>query len=204
MESKIGRDIIVVGGGNVAVDVAITAKRLGAANVVMACLEPEHQMPASEEELNRARDEGITILPSWGPKEILRDHGEIVGLVLKQCTAVFDEQGHFAPSQGRDSWFAAASVIVIISRRHHRARRRICVFYRNNLRTGSFSPLSVIVITRRASILPRSKGGALASAEPPGSAADLYTHLRWGYKYASLAGFLVYRQKIEVRRWMSS
>ena len=51
---------------------------------------------------------------------------------------------------------------------------------------------------------PRSKGGALASAEPPGSAADLYTHLRWGYKYASLAGFLVYRQKIEVRRWMSS
>ena len=92
-------------------------------------------------------------------------------------------QGHFAPSQGRDSWFAAASVIVIISRRHHRARRRICVFYRNNLRTGSFSPLSVIVITRRASILPRSKGGALASAEPPGSAADLYTHLRWGYKY---------------------
>jgi len=73
-------------------------------------------------------------------------------------------QGHFAPSQGRDSWFAAASVIVIISRRHHRARRRICVFYRNNLRTGSFSPLSVIVITRRASILPRSKGGALARA----------------------------------------
>ena len=55
-------------------------------------------MPASEEELNRAREEGITILPSWGPKEILRDHGEIVGLVLKQCTAVFDEQGHFAPS----------------------------------------------------------------------------------------------------------
>lgn len=63
--------------------------------------------------------------------------------------------------------------------------------------------MSVIVITRRASILPRSKGGALASAEPPGSAADLYTHLRWGSKYASLAGFLVYRQKIEVRRWMS-
>lgn len=98
MGSKIGKDIIVVGGGNVAVDVAITAKRLGAANVVMACLEPENQMPASEEELNRAREEGITILPSWGPKEILRDNGEIVGLVLKRCTAVFNELGHFAPS----------------------------------------------------------------------------------------------------------
>lgn len=100
-------------------------------------------------------------------------------------------QGHFAPSQGRDSGFAAASVIVIISRRYHRARRRTRVFYRNNLKTGSFSPLSVIVITRRASVLPRSKGGALASAEPPGSAADLYTHLRWGYKYASLARFFI-------------
>lgn len=50
-------------------------------------------------------------------------------------------QGHFAPSQGRDSGFAAASVIVIISRRYHRARRRTRVFYRNNLKTGSFSPV---------------------------------------------------------------
>lgn len=98
MESKIGKDIIVVGGGNVAVDVAITAKRLGAANVVMACLEAEGQMPASEEEINRAKEEGITILPSWGPKEILREDGNIVGLVLKRCTTVFDEQGHFSPA----------------------------------------------------------------------------------------------------------
>ena len=67
-------------------------------------------------------------------------------------------QGHFAPSQGRDSGFAAASVIVIISRRYHRARRRTRVFYRNNLKTGSFSPLSVIVITRRASVLPPVQG----------------------------------------------
>ncbi len=98
MESKIGKDIIVVGGGNVAVDVAITAKRLGAANVVMACLEAEGQMPASEEEISRAKEEGITILPSWGPKEILRDGSDIVGLTLKRCTSVFDEQGHFSPA----------------------------------------------------------------------------------------------------------
>lgn len=98
MESKIGKDIIVVGGGNVAVDVAITAKRLGAANVVMACLEAEGQMPASEEEIGRAKEEGITILPSWGPKEILRDGSNIVGLTLKRCTSVFDEHGHFSPA----------------------------------------------------------------------------------------------------------
>lgn len=98
MESKIGKDIIVVGGGNVAVDVAITAKRLGAASVIMACLEDEKHMPASEEEVARAREEGITIMNSWGPKEILRQDGWITGLVLKRCTQVFDENGHFAPA----------------------------------------------------------------------------------------------------------
>lgn len=98
MEGKIGKDIIVVGGGNVAVDVAITARRMGAANVTMACLEAEGQMPASEEEISRAKEEGITILPSWGPKEILREGSQIVGLTLKRCTSVFDEQGHFSPA----------------------------------------------------------------------------------------------------------
>lgn len=98
MESKIGKDIIVVGGGNVAVDVAITAKRLGAANVIMACLEDEKHMPASEEEVARAREEGITIMNSWGPKEILRQDGQITGLVLKRCTQVFNEAGHFDPA----------------------------------------------------------------------------------------------------------
>lgn len=102
MESKIGKDIIVVGGGNVAVDVAITSKRLGAAKVIMACLEDEDHMPASEEEISRAREEGVTILPSWGPKEILREDGKIVGLVLKRCNHVFDEKGHFAPDYSDD------------------------------------------------------------------------------------------------------
>ncbi len=87
--SKIGRDIIVVGGGNVAVDVAIMRNVWVLPMSSWRVWEPGIQMPASEEELNRAREEGITILPSWGPKEIHRDHGEIVGLVLKQCTAVF-------------------------------------------------------------------------------------------------------------------
>lgn len=119
MESKIGKDIIVVGGGNVAVDVAITAKRIGAANVVMACLEPEDQMPASAEELNRAREEGITILPSWGPKEILRDGKNIVGLVLKRCTSVFDEQGHFSPAydESQTSKLLGTSILMAVGQK---------------------------------------------------------------------------------------
>ena len=97
MESKIGKDIIVVGGGNVAVDVAITAKRMGAAHVVMACLEAENEMRASKEEIARAREEGIVIMPSWGPKEILREGSEITGLTLKRCLSTMNEEGHFDP-----------------------------------------------------------------------------------------------------------
>lgn len=97
METRLGKDIIVVGGGNVAVDVAITSKRLGAANVRMVCLEDENHMPASEEEIGRAREEGVEILNSWGPKEILKEGTHITGLVLKRCSRIYNEKGHFDP-----------------------------------------------------------------------------------------------------------
>lgn len=119
MEGKIGRDIIVVGGGNVAVDVAITAKRMGAASVTMACLEAEGEMPASEEEIGRAREEGITILPSWGPKEILRDGKDIVGLTLKRCTSVFDEKGRFSPvyDENETSTLHGSSILMAVGQK---------------------------------------------------------------------------------------
>lgn len=119
MEGKIGRDIIVVGGGNVAVDVAITAKRMGAASVTMACLEAEGEMPASEEEIGRAREEGITILPSWGPKEILRDGKDIVGLNLKRCTSVFDEKGRFSPvyDENETSTLHGSSILMAVGQK---------------------------------------------------------------------------------------
>lgn len=119
MEGKIGKDIIVVGGGNVAVDVAITAKRMGAANVVMACLEAESEMPASEEEISRAKEEGITILPSWGPKEILRDGGRIAGLTLKRCTSVFDDKGRFSPvyDENETSTLHGSSILMAVGQK---------------------------------------------------------------------------------------
>ncbi len=97
LKDKIDQDVIVVGGGNVAVDVAITAKRMGAAQVKMACLESLEQMPASKEELNRAVEEGVEILPSWGAAKVLKEENKIKGILLKRCVQVFDANGRFAP-----------------------------------------------------------------------------------------------------------
>jgi NADPH-dependent glutamate synthase beta subunit-like oxidoreductase len=89
--------IVVIGGGNVAVDVALTALRLGANKVTMACLESREEMPANPWEIEMALEEGIELLYSWGPKKILDDNGKISGLDLVRCTSVFDDEGNFCP-----------------------------------------------------------------------------------------------------------
>lgn len=91
-------DVVVIGGGNVAVDVARTANRFGEAAVSMYCLEAREIMPATDEEILEAEDEGIVINPGWGPKEILVTDGHVSGIVLKRCLSVFDESGRFAPT----------------------------------------------------------------------------------------------------------
>ena len=88
---------VVVGGGNVAIDVARTASRCGASEVSMFCLEGRDIMPASEEEITEAQEEGITVNCGWGPKEILTENGKVKGIVFKKCLFVFDENKRFAP-----------------------------------------------------------------------------------------------------------
>ena len=88
---------VVVGGGNVAIDVARTASRCGASEVYMFCLEGREIMPASEEEITEAQEEGITLNCGWGPKEILTENGKVKGIVFKKCLSVFDENKRFAP-----------------------------------------------------------------------------------------------------------
>ncbi len=95
---KLGKKILVIGGGNVAVDVAISARRQGARQVTMVCLEARDIMPAFQEEIAQALEEGVTLLPSWGPSRILEKDGAIAGLELVRCTSVFDEVGRFSPS----------------------------------------------------------------------------------------------------------
>ncbi len=89
---------VVVGGGNVAIDAARVAARTQAPEVTMLCLESAEEMPASDEEVAEAREDGVDIRCGWGPKEVLTDEaGAVRGIVLKRCTRVFDEDGRFAP-----------------------------------------------------------------------------------------------------------
>ncbi|MBL7173684.1 MAG: FAD-dependent oxidoreductase, partial [Desulfobacteraceae bacterium] len=89
--------VIVIGGGNVAVDVTLTALRCGAKDVTMACLEGRDEMPAHKWEIEGALAEGVRLMPSWGPHKILSEDGHIKGFELVRCVEVFDEKGNFCP-----------------------------------------------------------------------------------------------------------
>ncbi len=89
---------VVVGGGNVAIDVARSAYRCGAESVSMFCLEPREKMPASVEEIAEAEEENVSVNCGWGPKEILAENGKIKGIVFKKCVSVWDESGRFNPT----------------------------------------------------------------------------------------------------------
>jgi heterodisulfide reductase subunit A-like polyferredoxin len=88
--------VVVIGGGNVAVDVARTALRLGAKSVEMVSLEQRHEMPAYPEEVEATLQEGITIRNGWGPRRIL-GNGSVTSIELKKCTQVFGPDGRFSP-----------------------------------------------------------------------------------------------------------
>ncbi len=88
---------IVVGGGNVAIDVARSALRCGAQQVQMVCLESRDAMPATPEEIREAEAEAVAIQCGWGPKEICLEAGRVTGVVFKRCLSVFDPEGRFAP-----------------------------------------------------------------------------------------------------------
>jgi len=90
--------VIVVGGGNVAVDVALSAIRCGANDVTMVCLEGREEMPAHESEIQGVLDEGVRLMTSWGPHKILSENGQITGMELVHCVSVFDDQCVFNPS----------------------------------------------------------------------------------------------------------
>ena len=89
--------VVVIGGGNVAVDVALTAQRLGAKAVTLACLESREEMPANPWEIEQARQEGVEMLYSWGPEKISVNDGKVAGIELVRCTSVFDDEGNFCP-----------------------------------------------------------------------------------------------------------
>jgi NADPH-dependent glutamate synthase beta subunit-like oxidoreductase len=96
-EISLRDNLLIIGGGNVAIDVALSALRLGAKNVTLACLESREEMPANPWEIEMAREEGVEMLYSWGPRKILSQNGSVTGVELVRCTSVFDETGNFCP-----------------------------------------------------------------------------------------------------------
>ena len=93
----VGRDVLVIGGWNVAMDAARTALRLGGGRVRAMCLENEQEMPAWAWERREAEEEGVGFIRRRGPAEVLLRGGEIVGVKARKVTRVFDEAGRFAP-----------------------------------------------------------------------------------------------------------
>ena len=108
--------VVVIGGGSVAVDTAMTARRLGASQVTMVCLEAPEEMPATGEELDNALEEGILLMHRWGVKAFDGEDGRVTGVRLKRCTRVFDVQGNFNPEYDDSigETIPAASVIISV------------------------------------------------------------------------------------------
>ena len=109
-------DLVVIGGGNVAIDVARSARRVGNEKVSMFCLESRDIMPASDEEIEIVEAEGVELNCGWGPKEVLVDEaGAVKGIVLKKCTRVKDETGRFNPQYDENDTITVECKHVIFS-----------------------------------------------------------------------------------------
>lgn len=106
---------VVIGGGNVAVDVARTAIRKGASEVSMYCLESRETMPAAADEIEETLAENIVVENGWGPKRILTENGKVTGVEFKKCTAVFDAEGRFNPQYDENNTVTVACSYVLTS-----------------------------------------------------------------------------------------
>ena len=96
-ETKLEGRVVVIGGGNIAADVARTAVRCGAESVDLYCLEGYDEMPMGAEDRGECERDGITIHAGWGQTEIVTENGHAAGIRLRKCLRVKNDQGRFAP-----------------------------------------------------------------------------------------------------------
>ena len=116
LQKTIGEEVLVCGGGNVAMDVALTSKRLGAKKVKLVCLEQRNEMPASEEEIVTVEEEGVEIMCGWGLGKVITDeNGKVTGLQAKKCLSVRDENGRFNPSYDEEDTMIVESDFIILA-----------------------------------------------------------------------------------------
>jgi NADPH-dependent glutamate synthase beta subunit-like oxidoreductase len=111
--------VVVIGGGNAAVDAAQTARHLGAAHVTLVCLEERGQMPAFSWDVKEAEEEGVRIINGWGPQSFQFNEGRLAGLTFRKCVSLCDASGCFCPSydEGTVMRLEGETVIAAISQK---------------------------------------------------------------------------------------
>ena len=112
---KLSGDTVVIGGGNVAIDVSRSAVRCGSSKVTQVSLETRDIMPASPDEIEVAEAEGIVLNGGWGPKEILSENGKVTGIVFKKCVSVKDADGRFNPQYDENDTMTISCSHVLLS-----------------------------------------------------------------------------------------
>jgi len=195
---RIGRNVLVVGGGNVAVDVARCTLRLGA-RATLVCLEPRDGMPAFAQEVTDGEEEGLRIVAGWGPRAVLGEGGHVAGLEVARCMALLDDRGRFRPRLDdlSTSRIPADTVLLAVGQRadssllrglRRRADGRVAVdtdthrtsdqrvFECGDVVPRSGSVIDAIAGARRAAAaIDRRLGGTGDRDEIPGTATTLAT-----------------------------
>lgn len=116
LTAQVGKEVLVCGGGNVAMDVALVSKRLGVEKVRLVCLEQRHEMPASPEEIARVLEEGVEFINGRGLMEVIRDeNGNVKGMKTNKCLSVRDASGRFNPTYDNDDVMVLESDCIILA-----------------------------------------------------------------------------------------
>ena len=116
LKGHVGKEVLVCGGGNVAMDVALVSKRLGVEKVRLVCLEKREKMPASPEEIARVLEEGVEFINGRGLLEVIRDeNGNVRGMKTNRCLSVRDAEGHFNPQYDNDDVQVIESDCIILA-----------------------------------------------------------------------------------------
>lgn len=111
----VGKKTVVIGGGSVAIDAAMCAKRTGADSIDVYCLESRKEVPAHEEELRLSAEEGIQLHPGWSVREIRGGEGNRKEVVLEECVSVYDRTGRFNPSVNKDKTITVEAETIIFA-----------------------------------------------------------------------------------------
>jgi NADPH-dependent glutamate synthase beta subunit-like oxidoreductase/NAD-dependent dihydropyrimidine dehydrogenase PreA subunit len=115
IQEELTGNIVVIGGGNVAIDVARTAARQNTTTVSLYCLESLNEMPALTEEVEEARQDKVIFHNGWGPKRILTENGKVTGVEFKKCNKVFDKEHRFAPVYDENETITIKADTVLLS-----------------------------------------------------------------------------------------